>query len=161
MMPARFQLFILAASIALLGACPPSPLRSRRRPSPPRPPNPDVTPETIDTTICVPGYTASVRPSTTYTNGVKAKLLRESAQPLVDAKLYELDHVIPLGLGGHPRNLRNLTLEVWEGEGGAKKKDRLESRLQRLVCGRYVGLRDAQAQIYGAWRAAYRVYVGD
>lgn len=33
--------------------------------------NPDVTQNRIAQTICVPGYTKTVRPSTTYTNGVK------------------------------------------------------------------------------------------
>ena len=40
--------------------------------------NLDVTQASIANTICVPGYTKSVRPSTAYTNGVKLKLLRES-----------------------------------------------------------------------------------
>jgi hypothetical protein len=40
--------------------------------------NPDVHPDTIDQTICVVGYTKSVRPSTSYTNGVKFSLLRET-----------------------------------------------------------------------------------
>ena len=40
--------------------------------------NPDVHQDTIRQTICQSGYTKAVRPSTTYTNGVKRKLLRES-----------------------------------------------------------------------------------
>jgi len=31
----------------------------------------------IQQTICVPGWTVSVRPSTSYTNGLKLKLMRE------------------------------------------------------------------------------------
>ena len=38
--------------------------------------NPDVAEDTIDATICVSGYTRSVRPATSYTNGVKKKLMR-------------------------------------------------------------------------------------
>ncbi|MEU4526156.1 hypothetical protein AB0F52_46480 [Amycolatopsis sp. NPDC024027] len=33
--------------------------------------NPDVTQATIGSTICVSGWTATIRPSTTYTNGLK------------------------------------------------------------------------------------------
>ncbi|WP_284742352.1 hypothetical protein [Amycolatopsis sp. RTGN1] len=33
--------------------------------------NPDVTQSTIGSTICVSGWTATIRPSTTYTNGLK------------------------------------------------------------------------------------------
>ena len=75
-----------------------------------------------------------VRPSTTYTNGIKLKLMHEQSIPAETAGSIELDHRIPLALGGHPRNLENLTLQPWEGEGGAKKKDRLERALQKLVC---------------------------
>ncbi len=36
----------------------------------------DVTQASISTTICVPGWTASVRPSSNFAQGVKLKLLR-------------------------------------------------------------------------------------
>ena len=45
-------------------------------------------------------------------------------------------------------------LQPWDGEDGAKKKDSLEKRLQQLVCSKEVGLRDAQAAIYGDSKAA-------
>lgn len=64
--------------------------------------NEDVTQANIDRTICVPGWTSTVRPSTDFTNGVKAKLLREQGLPANEAARYELDHVIPLALGSHP-----------------------------------------------------------
>jgi hypothetical protein len=68
---------------------------------------------------------------------------------------FELDHLIPLALGGHPRNLKNLALQPWEGEDGAKNKDRRERRLQRLVCVGGLLLDDARRAIYFDWRAAY------
>ena len=118
--------------------------------------NPDVRQETIQQTICVPGYAASVRPPTSYTNGVKAKLLREAGRLPTAAPDYELDHRVPLALGGHPRNLKNLELQPWEGEDGAKKKDRLERKLQSLVCAEKVALRDAQRTMYYDWKQALR-----
>ena len=119
--------------------------------------NPDVRQETIQQTICVPGYAASVRPSTSYTTGVKAKLLRERAQDLSAASSYELDHRVPLALGGHPRNLRNLELQLWDGEAGAKKKDRLERRLQVLVCRGKVALQAAQRLMYFDWQGRTQI----
>ena len=121
--------------------------------------NADVTQDTIQETICVPGYTASVRPSTSFTNGVKAKLLREQGLPASAAIEYELDHHVPLALGGHPRSLKNLTLQRWEGEDGAKKKDRLERKLQQLVCAYAVQLEVARRAIFVDWQAAYRTYI--
>ena len=121
--------------------------------------NLDVRQDTISQTICVPGYTASVRPSTSYTNGVKLKLMHEQSIPAEMAGSIELDHRIPLALGGHPRNLQNLTLQPWEGEDGAKRKDRLERVLQKLVCASKVMLEDARRAIYFDWQAAYRTYI--
>jgi hypothetical protein len=40
--------------------------------------NPDVDEGTIDVTICASGYTKSVRPAKSYSNGVKKKLMREA-----------------------------------------------------------------------------------
>ena len=120
--------------------------------------NPNVTQTRIAQTICVPGYTKSVRPSTTYTNGVKRKLLREAGLSESDKSEYELDHIVPLALGGHPRSLDNLMLQPWEGPSGAKKKDRLEVKLQCLVCTGQLGLSEAQQAIYNDWPKAYHRY---
>ena len=124
--------FVVVSLLALVGACsttPPAPTTI----VPMAVLNPDVRPETIDQTICIAGYTASVRPAPSYTNGVKMKLLRESGGEAANASKYELDHIVPLAVGGHPRNLKNLMLQPWDGDDGAKKKDRLEKRLQQLV----------------------------
>ena len=45
-------------------------------------------------------------------------------------------------------------------EAGAKKKDKLEVRLQCLVCTGVVELRTAQEAIYRDWQAAYIAYMG-
>lgn len=121
--------------------------------------NPDVRQGNIQQTICLPGYTATVRPSTAYTNGVKAKLMRDQGVPPSDAWKYELDHRIPLALGGHPRNPNNLALQLWDGDAGAKKKDQLERRLQVLVCGEQERLDAARAAIFFDWQSALRAYL--
>ena len=120
--------------------------------------NPDVTQQNISTNICVSGYTKVIRPSTSYTNGVKKLLMKRSGLDLAEMRSYELDHIIPLTLGGHPRNPKNLMLQKWEGEDGAKVKDKLEVRLNKLVCSGKVDLREAQADIYYDWQAAYAKY---
>ena len=115
--------------------------------------NPDVDEDTIDVTICAPGYTKSVRPATSYTNGVKKKLMREVGIDAERIDDYELDHIVPLALGGHPRKLSNLMLQPWDGERGAKAKDVLERRLQLLVCHGELDLTDAQVCIAQDWEA--------
>lgn len=39
--------------------------------------NPDVTAATLSQTICASGYTRTVRPSTTFTNAIKWRFMRE------------------------------------------------------------------------------------
>jgi hypothetical protein len=121
--------------------------------------NHDVTPNTLNQTICVSGYTKTVRPSTTYTNGIKKRFMRDKGMDFdVEKGSYELDHIIPLALGGHPRNLNNLMLQPWDGHDGAKLKDRLEVKLQCLVCSGDVPLDVAQEAIWSDWHAAYSTY---
>src|SRR5215472_8305128 len=115
--------------------------------------NPDVDEDTIDATICVSGYTKSVRPATSYTNGVKKKKMQEAGIDPSRIGEYELDYIVPLELGGHPRKLSNLMLQPWEGEHGAKLKDGLEVRLQSLVCHGTLDLTDAQVCIAQDWEA--------
>jgi hypothetical protein len=119
----------------------------------------DVTQSNISTTICISGWTATVRPSTSFTQGVKRKLLREAGIDGSQAIHYELDHFVPLALGGHPRSLDNLWLQRWDGEWNAKVKDRLERKLQVMVCAGQLTLRTARAAIEKNWKAAYRKYV--
>ena len=127
--------------------------------APPGAVNPDVTQANIGQTICVSGWTATVRPSTSYTNGLKAKLLRDQGLPASDAARYELDHLIPLALGGHPRKPENLWLQPWDGEWGARVKDRLEERLKTMVCRGELGLQPAQQAIATDWVSAYKKHV--
>ena len=66
---------------------------------------------------------------------------------------YELDHIIPLEVGGNPQDRSNLALQPWYGEGSAVEKDRLENQLHRLVCNGEMGLIDAQKCIAEDWHA--------
>lgn len=117
--------------------------------------DPAITPETIQQTICQANYTLTVRPYTSYTRKVKRELLRESGHSQEDEDKYELDHIVPLVLGGHPSSRDNLTLQLWPE---AKRKDRIEVKLQCLVCSGQVPLAQAQQEMYSDWQAAYGKY---
>lgn len=121
--------------------------------------NPEVRQETIQQTICIPGYTASVRPEPAFTSKVKLRLMREQSLPNSEAAGLELDHRVALAVGGHPRALVNLQLQHWEGDDGAKRKDRLEKRLQTLVCAGTIPLGIAQSALYWDWQSAYSKYI--
>ena len=120
--------------------------------------NPAVTQSTIGQTICVPGYAEDLRPATSDTNSVKQMLMQRAKMNPALTEYYELDHIIPLALGGHPRKLDNLALLLRDGENGAERKDRIGTKLQCLVCSHQVTLAQAQREILEDWQAAYHKY---
>ena len=104
-----------------------------------------VTQSTIRTTICEHGYTTKVRPPRKVTDAVKRRLVNGLPGSLQD---YELDHLIPLGLGGHPTSANNLWLQAWPE---AASKDRDELRLHREVCAGRMTLVQAQHDMLATW----------
>ena len=115
--------------------------------------NLDVTQANIGSTICVPGWSASVRPPTSYTRAIKRRLLKQAGLPLSSAGKYELDHVVPLSIGGSPRHPTNLRLQLWAGPDGAHAKDVLERAMQRAVCKRRVTLEAARSCMAADWHS--------
>ena len=102
--------------------------------------NPNVTQANIHSTICVRGWTSTIRPPTSYTNELKAKQMREYG---VGGSLsdYQEDHLISLGLGGHPTDPRNL----WpEPNPRAIEVDAIELELHEKVCSGEMTLAEAQ-----------------
>ena len=120
----------------------------------------EVTQATVATTICVPGWTSTVRPSPSFTNAVKLRMLKRAGLEPGEAAEYELDHFVPLALGGHPRSEENLWLQPWSGTWGARVKDQLERRLQVMVCAGQLSLQTAREAIQRGWKEAYRRFVG-
>ncbi len=103
--------------------------------------NPDVRQATIATTICVQGWTRTVRPPTDYTNALKLRQMRvygETGSP----SGYQEDHLISLELGGHPTDPRNLWPEPYPR---AAQVDVIENEWNNQVCSGSLTL--AQAQI--------------
>ena len=104
--------------------------------------NPDVTQGNIHTTICLHGWTKTIRPPTTYTNDLKRKQMREYGVggALAD---YQEDHLISLELGGHPTDPRNLWPEPYPR---ASEVDSIENELNDKVCSGHLSLERAQLQ---------------
>jgi hypothetical protein len=123
--------------------------------------NPAVTEATIDTTICVRGWTRAVRPPAKYTEALKRRQIREYGYGDRRLRSYEEDHLVPLDLGGSPDDPRNLWPEPRQAPGGwdADRKDELEAALVRLVCSHQVPLQEVQRAIARDWIAAYRRFV--
>jgi len=140
--------FLLAAAVALaLLAVALQLVRQRAVPAvvddPLRTPgvlNPDVTQASIRTTICVRGWTRTVRPPTSYTDALKIRQLREY-RLLGSPSLYQEDHLISLELGGHPTDPRNLWPEPYPR---AARVDTIENELNSEVCSGARSLDSAQ-----------------
>ena len=121
--------------------------------------DPTVTQENIRQTVCVKGYTKTVRPPAHYTNRLKKKQIREYGYADRNPKDYEEDHLIPLNIGGNPTDERNLWPEPRKSEWNAKKKDALEFALYKQVCKGSVSLKEAQDAYRQNWIQAYKKYV--
>jgi hypothetical protein len=119
----------------------------------------EITQENIQQTVCIKGYTKTVRPPASYTNKLKKRQIREYGYDDTNPKHYEEDHLIPLSIGGNPKNPRNLWPEPRKSEWGASKKDQLEFVMYKMVCINEIKLKVAQDQIASDWIAAYKKYV--
>lgn len=102
--------------------------------------NPEVTQATIGSTICVRGWTATIRPPSEYTTRLKLEHMR--AYGLVgETGDFQEDHLISLSLGGHPTDPRNLWPEPYPR---AAEVDQIELELHEAVCSGRMTLAEAQ-----------------
>lgn len=116
--------------------------------------NPDVTQDTINSTICVSGWTATVRPPSSYTTALKKQQIVEYGYTDTSTADYEEDHFVPLELGGAPRDPKNLWPEPEYGTKTAGNKDTVENKLKKAVCAGQVSLDDARTAIVTDWTTA-------
>ncbi|HET9174321.1 MAG TPA: hypothetical protein VFN56_03505 [Candidatus Saccharimonadales bacterium] len=112
--------------------------------------NPAVTQATINQTICVPGYTKTIRPPASYTDQLKAQQMTE--YDFTDSiHAHEEDHLISLELGGAPSDPKNL----WpEPHASPNAKDMVEDTLHTAVCNNRLSLQAAQQRIATDWTTA-------
>jgi hypothetical protein len=121
--------------------------------------NPNVTPDNIQETICVSGWTDTIRPPSAYTTALKKKQIGQYHYKDKKLSSYEEDHLISLQLGGHPKDPHNLWPEQYHIACGARVKDVIETKLKRMVCDGEMTLTEAQHAISTDWVAAYKEHV--
>jgi len=122
----------------------------------PERPDPNKTPgaavslpvDAVCSSSAVPEISAAVRKSVFDHYGID----RPNAAP------YQLDLLIPAGLGGtaDPRNLWPQPMDRIEWNAGVK--DALEVRLREMVCDHSLPLEEARKAISEDWIAAYQEY---
>ena len=141
----RFPSAVLVALLTSTLSLAPAAAQDHQRAPVPGEVDAHVTQATIHDTICQRGYTAKVRPPRQFTDTIKRRLVNGLPGSPQD---YELDHLIPLGLGGHPTSPKNLWLQNWPE---AAMKDRDELRLHRELSAGRVTLEAAQREMRAAW----------
>lgn len=115
--------------------------------------NPNVTQANIKQTICVTGWTATIRPSQSYTHQLKVQGIKNYGYKDTNLAHYEEDHLISLELGGSPTDPKNL----WPEPGASPNpKDGVESSLRVRVCNGTMTLQSAQTKIAQNWQTALK-----
>jgi hypothetical protein len=113
------------------------------------------TPGAIGTTDRATICGQSTRERRRVTEEDKREAFEAYGVPLADRSYYEIDHLVPLELGGS-----NRASNLWpEPEGvllGYRQKDRVENYLHREVCAGRMTLESAQRAIATDWVAVYR-----
>jgi hypothetical protein len=114
--------------------------------------NPRVTQANIASTICAPGWATKERARyfpRASSEKVKGRIVREyGAYGGTSLRGYELDHLIPISLGGDPAAAANLWPEV---PATPNPKDGVERWVHGQVCAGKLTLARAQAQIARDW----------
>ena len=111
--------------------------------------------------VCRPGYATSVRPEGALWRRLKDESYDRYGLPRghrssidehgVRHAAYEVDHLVPLELGGSPTDIRN----IWpQPMAAAKQKDEVENELHDLVCSGRMSLSLAQSAIARDWKTA-------
>jgi hypothetical protein len=100
-----------------------------------------------------------VRPDKKYTNRLKREQLRQYQYADTDPRKYELDHLIPLSIGGAPQSPDNLWPQPREGAWSAEQKNELEWIVYKMVCRGELSLSEAQQRVAKNWVEAYQAWV--
>jgi hypothetical protein len=120
-----------------------------------------VTQANVASTICRPGWVNKVRPGTGFLDDLRRRQLQDEGHPGTVAD-YDEDHLVPLELGGAPKDPKNLWPEPWENRGsrlaaagtGAESKDTVEKKLHGEVCSGELTLKLARQTIAANWQLA-------
>ena len=90
---------------------------------------------------------------------LKQRVYAEYAITQHSRSSYEVDHLVPLELGGS-NSIANLFPEAATPMPGFHEKDRLENKTHDAVCSSARALRATQRSIAKNWTVLYHVYFG-
>ena len=106
--------------------------------------------------ICEFHYTQGVRQPRFNT---KVSSFANYGISIHDRDIYQVDHLVPISLGGSNAE-ENIWPQPHDEKAGAAQKDLLERQLRGLVCSNKLTLTEAQTSIAHNWWRAYNKYMG-
>lgn len=116
-----------------------------------------VTQANIHGTVCVSGYTSTIRPPSSETGAVKVTAMRAYREVASSSTATELDHLVPLELGGS-NDVSNLWPQPSDiaNAGFRNTKDKVENDLHAALCkpSSTLKLTDLQSWIANDWTTA-------
>jgi hypothetical protein len=123
-------------------------------------PDPTLTPGAVRTTDVVEICSTGTRELRHWSRERDDRIMAEYGLPPGPHLDYEVDHLIPLGIGGadDDKNLWPEPRRSIEKEWPAEKKDELERRLRDLVCAGHLDVSAAQQAIRDDWTEAFKQY---
>ncbi len=112
----------------------------------------DIIPTASKDQICIPGYSKNVR---NVPQEEKNQVYQEYGILSHQKGEYEVDHLIPLELGGS-NDISNLWPEAAAPIPGFHEKDTVENLLHDQVCSGNLTLQQAQQEISNNWLQVYQ-----
>ena len=121
-------------------------------------PDPTLTPGAVRTTDPVEICTHSTREFRHWSRETDDRILIEYGLPPGPHPEVEIDHLIPLGVGGadEDRNKWPEPRRAVEPTWNAEAKDRLEMKLYKMICAGDIDPVEEQAAFTDDWTDAYR-----
>jgi hypothetical protein len=126
--------------------------------------DPEVTEANIQESICKVTHftwTEGHAPPASYLEQLAQQQIKDYGYTDLNPKHYQMDHLIPLSLGGHPTDPKNIWPQVLIAKWSARRKDYLEQILHDKVCKGELKLSEAQELFRTNWIEAYKKYIGD
>lgn len=126
--------------------------------------DPEVTESNIKDSICKVTHftwTEGHTPPASFLEPIEREQIKQYGYQDNNIKHYQMDHLIPLSLGGNPTDSKNIWPQVLLTKWSARRKDYLEQIMHDKVCKGEISLKQAQEEIRTNWIETYKKYIGD
>lgn len=126
--------------------------------------DPEVSAANVKESICKVTHftwTEGHMPPASFLENIEKEQLKAYRYEDSNLKHYQMDHLIPLSLGGNPTDPKNIWPQVLVTKWSARRKDYLEEVMHDKVCKGELTLAEAQDVFRTNWIEGYKKYIGD